>query len=269
MKPDVNKPVENPILSGLLKEYRETPEEQKRDVLEKICEELAMKAYLLAVININKESLEDKGDGTATFTKDTNLSFEMFAAPDGSPFLPVYTDWKNLHAGGNYNDREVNTLIVSFDDIVAITGGKSGAVINPFSDNFVMPSQMITQMSERKSLLTKGYAERVVTKNTNVLIGEPAEYPTEMVNAISKYAKGNKDINAIWLKLMVSGVQKSFLLVVDAKEEPRSVFSKIGEVARPYLSEGMYIDMVPFSDDFGRGAAEGEPFYKRKRGLFR
>lgn len=58
MKPDVNKPVENPILSGLLKEYRETLEEQKRDVLEKICEELAMKAYLLAVININKESLE-------------------------------------------------------------------------------------------------------------------------------------------------------------------------------------------------------------------
>ena len=39
MKPDVNKPVENPILSGLLKEYRENSEEQKRDVLEKICEE--------------------------------------------------------------------------------------------------------------------------------------------------------------------------------------------------------------------------------------
>jgi len=39
-------------------------------------------------------------------------------------------------------------------------------------------------------------------------------------------------------------------------------------VARPYLSEGMYIDMVPFSDDFGRGTAEGEPFYRRKRGLF-
>ena len=28
------------------------------------------------------------------------------------------------------------------------------------------------------------------------------------------------------------------------------------------------IDMVPHTDDFGKDAANGEPFYKRKKGLF-
>jgi hypothetical protein len=31
----------------------------------------------------------------------------------------------------------------------------------------------------------------------------------------------------------------------------------------------MYLDMVPYHDDFGQRAATGKPFYRRKMGLFR
>ena len=31
----------------------------------------------------------------------------------------------------------------------------------------------------------------------------------------------------------------------------------------PYIPKGMFIDMVPYGDEFSKDAANGEPFFKR------
>lgn len=41
------------------------------------------------------------------------------------------------------------------------------------------------------------------------------------------------------------------------------MFGNVAAVARPYL-KNMYIDMVPYEDDFGKNAVEGvAPFYEK------
>ena len=62
---------------------------------------------------------------------------------------------------------------------------------------------------------------------------------------------------------MVKEDEKSFLIIVDAEGDARKYFPNIANSAMPYIPKGMFIDMIPYDDDFGRDAASGEPFYKR------
>lgn len=268
MAPDVNKPVENPKLSALLKEYATAEGARLNELHELIAEEFALNAWLLAVICFDDENIKNQSDGTVQFKKDTIIAFDMLEHTNGTVFLPLYTDWIELGKNEKYKSSAPKTLIVSFDDAAAIAAGKKGIVINPFSDNFVIPPNHVVHMKQHKDIITKGHATEVIQKETVVQIGEPAEYPHAMVESIRNYAKSDKTINAIWLKLMIKEGERSYLLVVDHKGVQESVFGGIAEAAKPFLDNGMYIDMVPLESDIGKKAAHGDPVYKRKKGLF-
>ena len=269
MNTDVNKPVENPVLKALLSDYAAKDNTGKAAAAEAIAEELAEHAAVLAVIRPGEDGIADNGDGTAVFWQDSTVSFEMFRDADGTDYLPVFTDWDELKKNDRYRDMHVHALIITFDDISAITAGKAGAVINPFSDNFIITPQNVIHMKQHKDIVTKGYSAQVVEKDTTVQIGDPADVPEEMIEAIRRYAKTDRTIKAIWLKLMIKDGEKSWLLIVDFSGDKDKVFSSIARAATPHLRSGMFIDMVPLTDRFGQSAASGEPIYKRKRRLFR
>jgi len=270
MRPDVNKPVENPKLSSLFLELKNADDSRRPQIREAIAEEIALNAYLLAIIHMDESNSVHKDDGTLELKKGATIEFEMLKAGD-TFFMPVFTDWNELLKCEEYQKRykeySLQTLIVSFDDMAAITAGQKGIAVNPFSDNFAIGPQDVMHIKNHKDLVTKGSTEVTMAKDTTVQIGDPANYPTEMVEAIKKYAKKNKAINAIWLKLMTRDGEQSHLAIVDFVGNRKAVFGVIAEAARPYFN-GMYLDMVPYADSFGQQAAKGEPFYRRKKGLF-
>lgn len=267
MQPDINQPIENPKLKDLISDLRKADNAHFAAVNEAIAEEIAMNAFMLAVMNTDGAGIENNNDGTATIKKDTVLSFEFLADGKGRTFLPVFTDWDELRKWDKYKDSFVQTLVLSFDDMSAITAGKNGIAVNPFSDNYVISAENVLSMKRHKEVLTKGFSEEVVKKDTKVQIGDPADYPAEMAEAIRRYAEKNKGIRAIWLKLMIKEGEKSYLLIVDADDAP-ACFNGIGEAANPYIGKGMFLDMVPYNSEFGRKAAAGKPFYKRSKGMF-
>ena len=167
----------------------------------------------------------------------------------------------DVNSGG-----DVKTFILTFDDVYSLMSSrKTGIVINPFGDAFMIPFETIDHIkhvkdSQKSSAKVK---EQVVKKDTKVMLGEPREYPKHMVEAISAHAKTIPAINAIWLKLMMKEDEQSFLLIVDAAGDVRSYFQGIADAAVPYLPKGMYIDMVSANEEFGKGAATGTPFYRR------
>lgn len=262
---DVNKPVENPKLSALLEQRRNTPPSQHASINNAVAEEIALHAKLLAVITLDPDAVELHEDGKAVIKKDTQLTFAMFTDPKGNAFMPVFTDWPSLYAGEVYKDGNVQTLVVGFDDIYAITGGHAGAVINPFTDNFVITSRNLTQMKQQRDIVLNGVSKQVIQKDTTVQIGEPKEYPHEMVNAVKAYAEKNKEINAIWLKLMIKEGEQSYLLIVDHSGNADEIFKGIADAAVPHIHNGMYVDMLGYDNQSGRNAARGEPFYRKKK----
>lgn len=271
MKVDVNKPVENPELVKFLNELNSTSDENRRnDLLDHIAREFALNSNLLSIVKVDDDAIAQKKDGQKYFKQDSKISFIQFKSDDNKVYFPAFTDWNELRKGDSYKEAYVKTLIMSFDDYFAmVKDSGAGVVINPYSHNLVFSNGNLQFMKQRKDMLENGHTEETVKKDTSVLIGDPKEYPEQMVKAITDYSKTVKDIHAIWLKLMVRDEEKSYLLVVDFKGEKQKIFSGIADAARDYLPSNMYIDMVPYDEEFGQNAVKnGKPFYQRKRRLF-
>lgn len=260
---DVNQPVFNPRLKGLLAAARlKRTQECIKDITNLIFEEIAMQANFLSIIELSEEPVAN-GDGTATFQKDSMMRIPMISTQDNKHFYPVFTDWGEIRKWTNCPSDK--TMILDFDsyaEMVLRDDKTEGIAINPFGADFILDRKTIEHIKTRKDIITKGVSEQKVTKGTQVTLGEPKDYPTEMVEAIKTYLNGEPAIRKAWLRLMCRNEEYSYLLVVDFEGDKDSVFGKIADAARPYL-RNMYIDMIPFADDFGKQAVEGvEPFYQ-------
>lgn len=259
---DVNKPVENPRLKSLFKQWRE---QQMEDLLNQVFEEIVIRAHFLSVIMFSEEP-EPSDDGTVILKQDTIMQFPMLTTQDGKSIYAAFTDWEELNKWQGIT-LPPKTLILSFDDYAAMVlqnEEPDGVVINPFGDNFFLDKSLLNHLKKQKDLKTKGMSQQPITNGTEALIGEPNKYPRAMVASISKYLKKQPKVRQAWLLLMIRDNEQSYLLVVDFSGDKDMLFGGIADAARPYLKK-MCIDLIPYQDSFGRDAVENvSPFYERK-----
>ncbi|MBO7334244.1 MAG: enhanced serine sensitivity protein SseB [Lachnospiraceae bacterium] len=264
---DVNKPVENPYLNELLSKRAgiDTYDPEYGELMDKICKQIALDAVFLVVTDMDESMIEKHDDGTATFKAGLKIKFDQLKTQSGEILLPLFTDWENLRKWKKYAQGNPTTLIFSFDEICALTEQQNqGAIINAFGDNMILPPDLIKFIKAKKNAAFAKVDKMIIEKDTEVTVGEPSPYPTEMTEAIKEYAKTNKDINAIYLKLMIKDGEQSFLLTVDFKGDQNEIFNGIADAGREFLPKGMYIDIIPMDSDFGRKVADNEPFYKKR-----
>lgn len=259
---DVNRPVENPRLKGLLKQWRQ---ERVDGLLGQVLEEIAIRAHFLSVIELSEEPVPN-ADGTATFAHDTVMQVPMLTTRDGKHFYPAFTDWGEL-AKWQGATSPAKTLIMSFDDYVTMVGQSAsadGVAINPFGDSLVLDRPLLTHLKSQKDLNTKGVSQQVIAEETQVLLGEPKVYPARMVAAISDYLRQQPTVRRAWLRLMIRDNEQSYLLVADFSGNREVMFGGMANAAGPHL-KGMPIDMVPYDEGFSKDAVDSvKPFYERK-----
>lgn len=265
---DITKPVTNNKVRDLLEKrarIADAASQEMSDCMNELLDEIAFHARFLTVASMTGGGIRREEDGNATILKDTVISFEGINDANGNHFIVAYTDWESLRRDPRHPDDDVETVVLSFDDYCEMVKNNcSGIAINPFSDNYVMPKELIQHVKEIKEMQQSGHCEKVVQKDTKVQVGEPAEYPVQMIDAISKAAKTDRRVNAIHLKLMVNGDEKSYLLIVDFNGDRNEVFGLLANAGKPFLPEGMYLDIVPISDNSWKKVADNKPFYRKK-----
>ena len=100
--------------------------------------------------------------------------------------------------------------------------------------------------------------------NSKILLEEPKHYPTMMMEAIKECCDNLGNINKAWLLEMLTEKDKSWLLILDFEGDRNYIFSKISQAARNYLGN-MYLDMLPYEDDFAKNAVVNhKTFYNKK-----
>lgn len=255
---DVNQPVVNPRLKGLLAEMKVNKNE---DLTNLLFEEIATQAHFLSIIFLTKEPVSN-GNGTATFQKDSVLQLPILSTQDKLNFYPAFTDWSEVRKWqGCPSDK---TMIMDFDSYASMIlkdPNIEGFVIDPFGVNFTVDRKLVNHLKTRKEIIKTGVSEQKVEKDTTVRLGEPKVYPTEMVEAIKAYLKQTPAVKRAWLRLMYKDNEYSYLLIIDFEGDKKEIFGGIAGAARPYLKD-MYIDMVPYQDNFGKNAVKGvEPFF--------
>ena len=273
MQININEPLTNPKLEEMFKKRAAlSPGDEKAtlSLMNEMAEEIVMNAHFLSPVEFEEDNIETDENGNVVFGKGTVINFAQLKGPDGNMYFPAFTSRDELR---KWNDAEdVKTMILSFDDYHAmVMKNRNGFVIDPFGGNLVLDNATIRRFKEKKDMNTTGHTERVITESTPVKIGEPENYPTEMAEAIKAYAETDKNIKAIWLKLMKYADEDSFLLAVDFKGNREEVFANIAKAATPHLPEGYFLDMVSrYKPGIGTTAAKGKPLYKKKGffGLF-
>lgn len=263
----INKDADNSRLEELMNRRLELVKAEDKEAIvanvEEIFMEIMDKALLVTAIKMSQPP-KNLPNGGQTLAVGTNISFLMISSQDGGHYLPMFTKRSEMEQW--HNNTEKNTVLMGFDNISMIVETNpncAGIVVNPFTQNLVIPRNFVEDMIERRNLLRDGQTNRVLNADTPCELYTPSPYPMEMSNALVETAKGTGAINSLWLRGAKLEGQDGYLLVVDFNGDRNVVFSRLGQAARPFLGN-LPLHIVDANSGFGANAVKNiVPFYTR------
>ena len=156
-----------------------------------------------------------------------NINFNVLTTDDNKIYLPAFTDLEELSKWG-------------------------------------IPANMDTITLNLKKERLKVNEIRIET-NSKILISEPKQLPTMMMDAIKDCCDSLENVNKAWILEMITEKDKSWLLILDFEGDKNYIFSKISQATRNYLGN-MYLDMLPYEDDFTRNSVQNhKAFYNKNK----
>lgn len=230
-------------------------EEKTLEAQNKVITEVLKAKFLCPVI---LESAP-KGGGRIDINKDTKIQFSIIKTTDGKNYLIAFTSDEEVHKW--QTNKVQQSIIYTFEDYAMIATNNEnleGFIIDPKGCNLVFTKEMIKEI---KASITR---ESVVEKDTQVELGIPKDYPTELVDKLKDLFANISDIKRAYLQLMVKDEAMSYLVLIDADGKEKEHFNTIASAAIPFL-KGMPLNLAPLNTEFGQKAIENfEPFYVKE-----
>lgn len=209
------------------------------------------------------ENVKPDAEGKLTLPEGSRVLFASLENKSKETYVPAFTDWMEFQK--MYKKDEWHGQILSYDDLCTIAKD-GGIVINPKGLPLSLDAQNRAAVEKYREYRTKLEDIKPTLhkspRGTHFLVGEPAEYPTELVEALKKHMKAHKEIKKAYLQLKVEHDLMSYLILVDFKGDKDTVFKGIAANAIPHLN-GMYLDMHDTDDWAVDITADLKPFYKR------
>ncbi len=215
----------------------------------------------LYVITNNEGPLSD---GEQTLEEDTTVAIQTL--DNGA--LPIFSSTNRIF-DKKIIKEEVRYMAMKGQDFFELTKGAT-VVLNPFSDygKEFTPGEIEAMLD---GSIHDNVNEVTVEEDTEVLLGQPSNYPSELVTALGELFTNHPMVNAAYLCLIKMGndEHKPHLLVgLDINGHMKDISPIAGALAENYLAEEEVIDFVqvnPNEDDGISGylLKETEPFYTR------
>lgn len=192
---------------------------------------------------------------------------------DGKDWLPIFSSLpllqQNLRTESAY-------LQLNAKDFFEFTRG-AHVILNPNCDygKEFLPEE-ISGLLDGSIYAPKQTA--TITTGTRVLLGQPKEYPTELVKSLSNLFANHRNVRAAYLAQFFnpeSGDPPHLLIGIDVEGESQAVFGEAGMVASDMLPPGELVDFIKVNPhEVGISQhllRETKAFYQRSlwRSLFR
>lgn len=185
---------------------------------------------------------DSEGEGVKTVPAGAKLSIVNWEKNDGTPIIPFFTSLETLQRSLNEESKFVALPAKNFFEMTL----GSFLVLNPAS-----PYGKEFFPNEIHSLLETGMNNaprtRVVQKETKVLLGQPANYPTEMVSALTALLAKHSAVKAAYLCLMhdSSSTEKPSLVVgFEGEMDLTEAMKEAGSVAADTAPKGELVDFA-------------------------
>ena len=204
-------------------------------------------------------------NGQTMMTNQTQVQFRLLENNKHEKFFGVFTDIEEMYKWkGN---EEANKVVTDFDSLAhMIMDPKSqviGFVINPFGKSVTFPKPMAISIKQQKDYMR--LRENTLRNGAQIKLGEPKEYPIDLMAALINHFSTEQGVNAAFLRLIEQDGEPSYFIVVDFVGDTERTFADIAEVAKPFLDDEIQLSMMPYSMEFARNAVKGiEPFYRKE-----
>jgi hypothetical protein len=205
-------------------------------------------------------------EGPVTLKANTQVQIQNWVKPDGSSVIPFFSSLRALQLAIKNDEPYIALAARTFFEI---TRGAE-LILNPRSEygKEFTPTEVEAILSEGVSQLPE---QRVVEKDTHVLLGQPANYPTEMVASLSTLLAKHSNVKAAYLALMhdVSRDETPHLIIgIEAEGDFENVIREAGTVAGDTAPKGEPVDLIRvIRGESGLGQyfiEEVKPFYERE-----
>ncbi|HUB07782.1 MAG TPA: enhanced serine sensitivity protein SseB C-terminal domain-containing protein [Myxococcales bacterium] len=198
------------------------------------------RALLEATVYVLGPQGEAAADGRVRLPPGAELSLQTWQRADGTPFIPFFTSKAALQRA---IQGPAHFVSLPARALLETTRG-SALVLNPGSDYGKAFSP-----AEVEALLAHGTAptpeRRVVGEPTEVLLGQPEEYPTALAASLGSLLARHAHVRAAYLALMRDPRESGPHLVIgiEAEGDAAGVIREAGAAASDVL-RGQAIDFV-------------------------
>lgn len=213
------------------------------------------------VFIITDESSLD--NGAQTLEQGSQVS--ILKLKDGR--IPVFTAKERIFDKEVIKEK-VTYLAMKGEDLFNLAKGAS-FILNPYSDygKELLPAEVEHLLN---GTILEGRHEKItISKTTDVLIGQPVNYPTQIVNSLIKLFEDRPAVKAAYLGWIhdASSPQPPHLIIgLDITDgNPENIVNECGFIANQHLEPEEIIDFIRIgnsgvSDYF---VNDTQPFFKR------
>jgi len=196
-------------------------------------------------------------DGISVAKQD--LSINIFSLKDGS--IPVFTSNDRIF------DKGIIKSQMTVDDMLKMLRDKK-VVLNPYSDygKVLLPDEIERVLD---GTIFTGNVDRIkVDKPTSVAIGQPAEYPTEVIKSLIELFKNKSEVSAAymaWIYDHKTNVPPHYIFAIDAIGDWNRLSQETGFTISQIIGPDSVFDIMKLGkggiNDYFRDKTT--PFYKK------
>ncbi len=203
--------------------------------------------------------------GVQTLEEDTNV--RIATLPDGK--IPVFTSTPKIFDKGVIK-TEVPYLEMKGEDLFNLAKGAT-FILNPYSDygKELLPGELESLLNG--TILTDNHRKITVKKDTEVQIGQPADYPTDIVNSLKALFAKKTSVQAAYLGWIYNPSEAEpphLIFALDIEGETQSITDEAGYTAYQLSPPNTLIDIIQIDDKGGLSdyfLKQTTPFYTRQQ----
>lgn len=225
-----------------------------------------IKAKLILPAKITPTTQAKTENGRTVMQQANQVQFRLLKNGNGEMFFGVFTDVEEMY---KWEDTKSSSKVVTdFDSLASMVmdekSNVGGFVVNAFGKSVTFPKPMVMTIKQQRDYLRM--KNNTIESGTKIQLGEPDEYPIDLMAALINHFSTEETVNAAYLRMIKKeDGQKSYFIVVDFYGDMQETFDYINKIAKPYLDDEIELTMMPYSMEFARNAVNGiEPFYKKE-----
>lgn len=210
----------------------------------------------------------DDGDGEELLEAGSNIQIQHLESPDGSTVVPFFSSLDVLEKSVA---EDVPYLQIAARALFEITEGET-LHLNPMSNcGKEFSAQEVARLLAGGSGM--GGLTEMIEVDTQVTLGQPANYPYKMVDSLTLLFSKYREIKKAYLALMhddFSEGEPRLIVGVEAEGNVDGIMRLAAEVAAAVVPDGKEVGLYVLGGDDGGISgylrSETRPFYERKWG---